>query len=233
MSCGRPRCGRRRWRTAACTAFSRRPIVSPCARHTRWRGGRLSRAHRFSPARGSRRRRCETDAPRRGGTSRFRGPVPGGGRRAPAHAAQSGRYGESGGRRPPGLEHRVLRDRGGRCRPGGGRIRKIAVVVPGFSRSITDWCIPALRDHVDRLGGSGHEVHVFAIRWPHRRASNGVGPAQVHAFGGGQRLGVRVVSPWRRVIRAMTEEHRRGGHRAVHRAIRAGCRPLVGLLEPQ
>ena len=93
---------------------------------------------------------------------------------------------------------------------------KIAVVVPGFSRSATDWCIPALRDHVDRLGGSGHEVHVFALRWPHRRTTYGVGPALVHAFGGGQRMGVRVIGLWRRVIRAMTEEHRRGPFAVVH-----------------
>ena len=93
---------------------------------------------------------------------------------------------------------------------------KIAVLVPGFSRSSTDWCIPALRDHVDRLGGSKHEVHVFAIRWPHRRTCYVIGAARVHAFGGGQRLGVRVIGLWRRVIRAIVEEHRRGAFAVIH-----------------
>ena len=93
---------------------------------------------------------------------------------------------------------------------------KIAVVVPGFSRSSTDWCIPALRGHVDRLAGSGHDVHVFAIRWPPRQTCYRVGPALVHAFDGGQRLGVRVVGLWRRVIQGMTAEHRRGGFAVIH-----------------
>ena len=93
---------------------------------------------------------------------------------------------------------------------------KIAVLVPGFSRSATDWCIPALRDYVDRLAGSGHDVHVFAIRWPHRRTSYAIGAARVHAFGGGRGLGVRVVGLWRRVTRAIAEEHRRGAFAVIH-----------------
>ena len=93
---------------------------------------------------------------------------------------------------------------------------KIAVLVPGFSRSTTDWCIPALRDYVDRLGGLGHQVHVFAIRWPRRRTSYAIGSARVHAFGGGRRLGVRVVGLWRRVACAIAEEHRRGAFTVIH-----------------
>ena len=93
---------------------------------------------------------------------------------------------------------------------------KIAVLVPGFSRSPTDWCIPALRDHVDRLGVHGHQVHVFAIRWPHRPTSYAIGSARVLAFGGGRRLGIRVVGLWRRVTRAIAEEHRRGAFAVLH-----------------
>ena len=93
---------------------------------------------------------------------------------------------------------------------------KIAVVVPGFSTSSTDWCIPALRDHVDQLARRGHEVHVFTIRWPHRRTSYAIGSVRVHCFGGGQRLGARVLELWRRVTRGLTEEHRRGAYSVIH-----------------
>jgi len=93
---------------------------------------------------------------------------------------------------------------------------KIALLVPGFSTSTTDWCIPALRGHVDRLADSGYEVHVYALRWPHRRASYAIGSARVHAFGGGRRLGFRVVGLWRRVTRAIAEEHRRGAFVVIH-----------------
>ena len=93
---------------------------------------------------------------------------------------------------------------------------KVAVLVPGFSRSTTDWSIPALRGHVDRLAGSGHDVHVYAVRWPHQPASYTIGSARVHAFGGGQRLGARVVGLWRRVTRAIGEEHRRGAFGVIH-----------------
>ncbi len=93
---------------------------------------------------------------------------------------------------------------------------KVALLVPGFSRSTTDWCIPALRGHVDRLADSGHDVHVYAVRWPHRRASYAIGSARVHAFGGGRRPGARVVGLWRRVTRAIAEEHRRGAFVVIH-----------------
>ena len=93
---------------------------------------------------------------------------------------------------------------------------KIAVLVPGFSASASDWCIPALRDHVDRLAASGLEIHVFTIRWPRRRLTYQIGSVRVQAFGGGRRLGARVVGLWRRVTRAITEEHHRGPFSVIH-----------------
>jgi glycosyltransferase involved in cell wall biosynthesis len=93
---------------------------------------------------------------------------------------------------------------------------KIAILVPGFSRSAVDWCIPALRDHADRLAATGQEVHVFAIRWPRRQAEYAIGPVQVHAIGGGRGLGARVLGLWRRVSRAIAAEHRRSPFTVIH-----------------
>ncbi len=60
---------------------------------------------------------------------------------------------------------------------------KIGVIVPGFSADESDWCIPALLNFVRELS-KGHEVHVFALRYPHRQGSYSVHGATVHALGG-------------------------------------------------
>jgi glycosyltransferase involved in cell wall biosynthesis len=60
---------------------------------------------------------------------------------------------------------------------------RIGFITPGFSASEEDWCIPALLDMVRELAGD-NEVHVFTLRYPHRRGSYSVYGATVHAFGG-------------------------------------------------
>jgi glycosyltransferase involved in cell wall biosynthesis len=67
---------------------------------------------------------------------------------------------------------------------GRARIPRIGLVVPGFSASEEDWCIPALLTLVRELARRA-EVRVFAIRWPDRCRDYGVHGATVHAFGGG------------------------------------------------
>lgn len=64
------------------------------------------------------------------------------------------------------------------------RILRIGLVVPGFSASEEDWCIPALLTLV-RVLAQRAEVRVFAIRWPDQCRDYGVHGATVHAFGGG------------------------------------------------
>jgi len=85
---------------------------------------------------------------------------------------------------------------------------RIGLIVPGFSAEEADWCIPALRDLVRELARR-HEVHVFALRYPHRRGSYRVDGAMVHAFGGAlARRGARA----RLLTRAFAHiraEHRR------------------------
>jgi len=84
---------------------------------------------------------------------------------------------------------------------------KIALIVPGFSSNERDWCIPALLDYVRVLAGRA-EVHVFTLRWPERRETYPVFGATVHALGGRQHLGIRVLSLWARALRAIALEHR-------------------------
>ena len=68
---------------------------------------------------------------------------------------------------------------------------KLALVIPGFQASDTDWCIPAFTNLAQELSRR-NEVHVFALRYPYRRADYAIGDVQVHALGGGQILGRRL-----------------------------------------
>lgn len=61
---------------------------------------------------------------------------------------------------------------------------RIALLTPGFSVDETDWCIPALLNLARGLA-QAHDVHVFALRYPYRRATYDVYGAHVQALGGG------------------------------------------------
>jgi glycosyltransferase involved in cell wall biosynthesis len=92
---------------------------------------------------------------------------------------------------------------------------KIALIVPGFSSSERDWCIPALLDYVRVLARQA-EVHVFPLRWPETRRTYTVHGATVHPMGGRKRLGVRAIALWRRTIAAIASEHRRSPFGLIH-----------------
>lgn len=92
---------------------------------------------------------------------------------------------------------------------------KLGLVVPGFSADETDWCIPALR-HLVRELARVHDVHVFTLRYPHRRATYRAFGATVHALGGA------TASGWRRgpllagALHSVLAEARRGRFDALH-----------------
>jgi glycosyltransferase involved in cell wall biosynthesis len=96
---------------------------------------------------------------------------------------------------------------------------KLAIVIPGFQSSSEDWCIPAFTNLARELSRF-MEVHVFALRYPHRRDHYRVGDVRVHSFGGapvGERR-VPVVSAlqlWREAAREIGREHRRSPFGAI------------------
>jgi len=92
---------------------------------------------------------------------------------------------------------------------------KIGIVVPGFSASERDWCIPAHLNLVHRLSERA-EVHVFPLRYPHRRRSYRVHGASVHPQGGAQRRGWRRMPLLLRSLAAVRAEHRRGPFDVLH-----------------
>ncbi|HEX3723184.1 MAG TPA: hypothetical protein VHV31_10355, partial [Nitrolancea sp.] len=87
---------------------------------------------------------------------------------------------------------------------------RIGLVLPGFSASEDDWCIPALLDLVRTLSQiPGVHVVVFALRYPDRRASYEVYGSTVRPLGGIDAHRSRRLGLWTRAINAIAREHRR------------------------
>lgn len=103
---------------------------------------------------------------------------------------------------------------------------KIAFVVPGFSADENDWCIPAHTDIARELAQT-HEVHVFALRYPHRKDTYHVGNATVHSFNGVGSRGGASAQLWWSVVQAIGREQERGQARfdVIHAIFgsEAGC----------
>lgn len=92
---------------------------------------------------------------------------------------------------------------------------KVGLIVPGFSADAADWCIPVLVDVVRELSQRA-EMHVFALRYPHRRARYRLHGAQVHALGGGVVRGLGRASLLAAALGSVTAEHRRSPFAVLH-----------------
>lgn len=91
----------------------------------------------------------------------------------------------------------------------------VGIVVPGFSASESDWCIPALASLVRRLA-ERHRVRVFALRYPYENARYAVSGAEVHALGGARARGLARISLLRRAVSSIGREHRREPFDVLH-----------------
>ncbi|RIK43561.1 MAG: hexosyltransferase [Chloroflexi bacterium] len=92
---------------------------------------------------------------------------------------------------------------------------KIGLIVPGFSASEADWCIPALLNLVRALSRV-HQVHVFTLRYPHQRGRYSVHGASVHAFAGGLASGFGRLPLLTRALAGVVAEARRGAFDVLH-----------------
>ena len=92
---------------------------------------------------------------------------------------------------------------------------KIGLIVPGFSSDADDWCIPVLVDVVREVSRRA-EVHVFALRYPHRRDRYAVHGAQVHSLGGGEIRGLARTRLLAAACAGVMAEHRRGRFSVLH-----------------
>lgn len=92
---------------------------------------------------------------------------------------------------------------------------RIGLIVPGFSSTADDWCIPALRDLVAQLATTD-DVHVLTLRYPPRASSYDLFGARVSAMGGGSRRGLSSAEVWRRALLALVDAHRRRRFDVLH-----------------
>ena len=94
---------------------------------------------------------------------------------------------------------------------------KIGFILPGFSASEDDWCIPALLDLAKSLASYlDVELHLFPLRYPHHRTPYDLFGARVHPLGGADARGAGRVPLLSRAVRAVWNEHRRGPFDLLH-----------------
>ncbi len=92
---------------------------------------------------------------------------------------------------------------------------KLAFIVPGFSADEQDWATPTL-DNLTRALARDHEIHIFALRYPHNEGRFSLWSAQVHAFAGHRANGLASPRLWRTTLSAILREHTRAPFDCLH-----------------
>jgi glycosyltransferase involved in cell wall biosynthesis len=92
---------------------------------------------------------------------------------------------------------------------------KVGLIVPGFSSDATDWGVPVLVDVIREMS-QRVELHVFALRYPHRNDRYHLHGTEVHALGGGTVRGLRRPALLARACAGVIGEHRRRPFAALH-----------------
>ncbi len=92
---------------------------------------------------------------------------------------------------------------------------KLAFIVPGFSENEQDWATPAL-DNLTRALARDHEIHIFALRYPHNEGRFSLWGARVHAFAGHRANGLASPRLWRTILSAILREHARAPFDCLH-----------------
>jgi glycosyltransferase involved in cell wall biosynthesis len=93
--------------------------------------------------------------------------------------------------------------------------RRIGLVIPGFSTTESDWCIPALLDLVRGLARAD-DVTVFSLRYPHHRRPYEVAGARVVPFGAAQARGLGRLLLFLRAGRYLRRAARAGEFDVLH-----------------
>jgi glycosyltransferase involved in cell wall biosynthesis len=92
---------------------------------------------------------------------------------------------------------------------------RVGLVVPGFSASPRDWCIPALLALVQQLARS-IDLHVYALRYPHEQRTYELGGARVVALAGGSASGLARLGLIARAIARVVSDGRRQPFDVLH-----------------
>ena len=92
---------------------------------------------------------------------------------------------------------------------------RLCLVVPGFSASEDDWCVPCLHHLVRRLAAD-HEVYVIALRHPPLPSPYRFFGAQVRPLGAGSQTGLPRVRMMARAFAEVRRAHRSAPLDAIH-----------------
>ncbi|OFV80083.1 MAG: hypothetical protein A2Y78_14890 [Acidobacteria bacterium RBG_13_68_16] len=92
---------------------------------------------------------------------------------------------------------------------------RLALLTPGFSADESDWCVPALTGLVRELARV-HEVELFALRYPHQKASYVAFSARVHALGAAQDGAFGRLALLARAFACVRRENARAAFDLVH-----------------
>jgi len=92
---------------------------------------------------------------------------------------------------------------------------RLCLVVPGFSASEDDWCIPSLHLLVRRLAAE-HDVLVIALRHPARQPEYGFFGARVRPLGAGTRTGLARLALIARALAELRRAHRQAPLDVIH-----------------
>lgn len=92
---------------------------------------------------------------------------------------------------------------------------RLCLVMPGFSASEDDWCIPSLHHLVRRLAAE-HEVLVIALRHPARQTEYGFFGARVRPLGAGTRTGLSRLVMLANARAELRRAHRRAPFDVIH-----------------
>ena len=92
---------------------------------------------------------------------------------------------------------------------------RIGLVLPGFSASERDWCIPALYNFVRTLARE-NKVCIFALEYPYRRDHYNFFGATVYALNGRHRGKLYAPRLWSDTLATIFSEHRRARFDVLH-----------------
>ena len=91
---------------------------------------------------------------------------------------------------------------------------RIAIILPGFSKDVDDWAIPAIQALTLELAHT-HDVTVFSLRYP-LSGRYDVGAVKHFATGGGTRFGFRSLGIMWQTVKSIAERHRQGAFDVIH-----------------